>query len=309
MTSIFDFPSRRAWIALALAGAAAYGTLAALDFSIRILPIMCFAAAVALFTAGGYVYLRLRPDAHLFAIFMGLAYFVAMCLTAGVLAFAVVPLAGPLWDDRFMAFEERIGIDWPALATFLAGNPTMNNIWALAYLSPVTQILSVLILLPSFGHSERLAAFLKLMNATLIACVVISLVIPAVGPVEAYRMPDAARQQLGASAYGYVEQLLALREGRLTSFDFGHMQGMVTFPSYHTIMAILTAWALWPLRFVGPLAVVFNGVVIVSTIPWGGHYVSDVVGGAAIAVLGIAFVSPRRSAAPLPIPAMALPAE
>src|ERR1700675_2542281 len=115
VASIFDFPSRRAWTGLALAAIVAYGAFAALDFKIRLLPILIFAAISMAFGAAGYAYLRLRPHARLFAMFMGLAYFTAITFTVGVLDFALTPFGGPLWDTQIAAFERSLGIDWPTL--------------------------------------------------------------------------------------------------------------------------------------------------------------------------------------------------
>jgi membrane-associated phospholipid phosphatase len=87
------------------------------------------------------------------------------------------------------------------------------------------------------------------------------------------------------------------------------MAGMVSFPSFHTIVAVLTAWALWPLRIIGPIAVLLNAILIVSTVPWGGHYLIDIPAGAAIAVLGITVIAHRDKFTLAPMKAAPLAAE
>ena len=293
MTSIFDFPSRRAWAWLAYAGLTAYGVLALAEFSVKIRPIMIGAAISALFACGGGVYLRSRPHKRLFAMFMGLSYFAAIGISAGALSFAVVPFTGRLWDARFVALEKGVGIDWPALVAFMVGNASWNHVWALAYSSAFSQIMVVLLLLPGFGHEDRLAAFLKLIAATLIVVAAITLIVPVAGPVEAYGLTEQARTTIGPPSYAHLGQFFELREGRLTTFDLAKMAGMVSFPSFHTIVAILTAWALWPLRIIGPIALVLNALLIISTVPWGGHYLIDIPAGAAIAAVAILAVAHR----------------
>jgi membrane-associated phospholipid phosphatase len=63
--------------------------------------------------------------------------------------------------------------------------------------------------------------------------------------------------------------------------------GVVCFPSFHVIWAILCAAALWtykPLRV--PVALVY-GLIILSTMTTGWHYFIDVVAGAVVALLSL----------------------
>jgi membrane-associated phospholipid phosphatase len=66
------------------------------------------------------------------------------------------------------------------------------------------------------------------------------------------------------------------------------IRGLATFPSFHIVLAILTAWALYPVRVVGAFALALNGIVVVATLGSGGHYLVDVLGGGAIAIVLLA---------------------
>ena len=65
------------------------------------------------------------------------------------------------------------------------------------------------------------------------------------------------------------------------------MQGLVTFPSFHTSLAIITTYAVRGIRFVTLPVAILNGLVIVSTLPEGGHYLIDVIAGAIISIIAI----------------------
>ena len=57
----------------------------------------------------------------------------------------------------------------------------------------------------------------------------------------------------------YLEQLHDLplvRDGSLRVLDFDKLTGIVTFPSFHAAAAVLYLWAFWPVRWIGPLALV-----------------------------------------------------
>jgi membrane-associated phospholipid phosphatase len=88
---------------------------------------------------------------------------------------------------------------------------------------------------------------------------------------------------------------MGLRSGPAAVLDFRKMEGLVTFPSFHTVLAIITAYAFRGFRLLALPALVLNGAVIVSTLPEGGHYLVDVLAGALIAAAGIALVRWERS--------------
>ena len=76
-------------------------------------------------------------------------------------------------------------------------------------------------------------------------------------------------------------------ETRILRFTIDHLR--VSFlRGFHTAAAILSAWALWPVRYIRPLAVVVNGLMILSTPISGQHYFVDVVAGGLVAWGGIA---------------------
>ncbi|WP_224788929.1 phosphatase PAP2 family protein [Pandoraea terrae] len=82
-----------------------------------------------------------------------------------------------------------------------------------------------------------------------------------------------------------VSHFYALRSGTVSVLD--PLQGLMSFPSFHTITAVLCAYAVRSVQPVFPLAVVLNVVMVCSTPTQGGHYLSDVLAGLAVAVVAI----------------------
>jgi membrane-associated phospholipid phosphatase len=123
--------------------------------------------------------------------------------------------------------------------------------------------------------------FVWLYVVLLTACVVISIVVPAKG-FAVYEAPPAelmARLPSGASTF-YAKISEAYRSGALRTIDPSLLEGVVVFPSFHTIMALLATYAFWRTRFLWLLSLAVNAIVLISVVPIGGHYVWDVVGGA-----------------------------
>jgi membrane-associated phospholipid phosphatase len=50
---------------------------------------------------------------------------------------------------------------------------------------------------------------------------------------------------------------------------------------------VLYAWALWPVRWIRPIAIIANAAMFASTPIDGGHYFIDLIAGFAIAILAI----------------------
>jgi membrane-associated phospholipid phosphatase len=113
-------------------------------------------------------------------------------------------------------------------------------------------------------------------------------------------MPDAKIFTPGA----YLMQLRDLpliRDGSLRIIDFGALTGVVTFPSFHAAAAVLYLWAFWPVRWIGPIALLVNIAMLLATPICGGHYFVDVFAG--IAVAAAAIVAARQIAGWLTRPA------
>jgi len=77
-----------------------------------------------------------------------------------------------------------------------------------------------------------------------------------------------------------------LRGGGPLSFDLSRLQGLISFPSYHTVLAVLLTYAHRRSLLLAPIALV-NGIMLFSIPSYGGHYLIDIIAGAAVALLAI----------------------
>ena len=147
---------------------------------------------------------------------------------------------------------------------------------------------------------ERISEFVTLYAVTALISAIIATIVPAEG-AHAFFAPSREQFSNFTSLSGmwHYDSLVALRAANLMSFNpFHHLEGMVTFPSFHTTAAVLIAYAARGVRFVAIPMLVLNVLMIVSTIPEGGHYLVDVIAGLLIAIVCIvmhARVSPILS--------------
>jgi membrane-associated phospholipid phosphatase len=83
-----------------------------------------------------------------------------------------------------------------------------------------------------------------------------------------------------------------LRSGALHFLRLNDLEGLITFPSFHTTGGLLFAWALLKTPYLRWPALAINGALIASTPVVGAHYFIDLVGGAAVAAISL-FASQR----------------
>jgi hypothetical protein len=115
---------------------------------------------------------------------------------------------------------------------------------------------------------------------------------PAAGAYDFYQPASELYANLSTKAgSSHLEQFLGLRDGSFRSIDLGNMKGIITFPSFHTELAIITAWAFWTIRWLRYPAIALNALVVISTPTHGGHYFIDAMAGG---VLALAFILLHR---------------
>ena len=72
------------------------------------------------------------------------------------------------------------------------------------------------------------------------------------------------------------------------------MPGAVSFcgfPSFHTVLALISTWGAWRVRYLGSAVAVLNVLVIIAIPGDGGHFLIDIAGGVGVTMFAIAVAS------------------
>ncbi len=268
---------------------------------------LALAALVAVLLAAAACLGPVKSEPSLRAMALASASLIAFTVPVAILHYCAATLGLPLVDGALARAERALGFDWPAYLALLEAHPDLNWWLSLAYHTSGPQIAVVVIVLAATRRLGRLWAFVRLFCATLLCVIAVSAVLPAAGAYAHYApatLPGAGIETVGA--LWHLDALERLRNGTFDTLVLGEVRGLVTFPSFHVCLAILTAWALAPVRVVGPLALLLNAGVIVATLGSGGHYLPDLMAGAAVAFAslclsaglrrGLARVPARRGA-------------
>jgi len=151
--------------------------------------------------------------------------------------------------------------------------------------------MGVPILLGLTKNYVRLQQFTIACTLTVFATAIISALVPAIGTYQQYGL---AAETASFKATGYLIQLDRLpvaRDGTLRVLNLSQIGGIVTFPSFHAAVAMITMWGLWCLWWMRPLALITMGGMLIATPLLGGHYFVDVMAGVVVAAVAIAVVT------------------
>lgn len=200
-------------------------------------------------------------------------------VTICVLSYLCLASSWPLADTRLIAMDRSLGFDWLASYRFVESRPELKRVLELAYGSPIAQSTYFTVLLGLMGRKDRLREmFWLFLCGGLMACLG-ALLLPALGPSKIYG--------LDAAFIPVMEQLLG---GRDLTFTLSGMTGVVSFPSFHATLAMIFIWAFRGTGVIGWLITVLNLVMLCGVPYFGGHYLTDMIAGAAIMPLSLAAI-------------------
>ncbi len=194
----------------------------------------------------------------------------------------------PLHDAWLAQADQAIGFDWVAYLNWVKSTPWIGDLFYNAYYSLIWQVLLLVVLVLNLGKQ---AIFYRFVLANLVALLIVYIVaglFPAEGYITLKGYDIKLLADLHWSAgYAHVDYYRQLRAGNLAEVFKSGFIALITFPSYHTVLAVLLAWGFWAIPPIRWLAVLCNALVIATIPAIGGHYLSDCVAGLAVAGLVI----------------------
>jgi membrane-associated phospholipid phosphatase len=257
-------------------------TLTAVD---ALKPLLVSVAA----TGAGIYYRHKRDEERLAVALIGTSHLIAFSTAIAILNYLVVAFDRPLIDTTLLAWDQALGIHWPDVFNALKTTPYLQSVLTAAYASSLLQIAVVVPVLALLGKVECLDRFFLAFILAASVTVGFWAAFPSFGAAT-YLFSVGAITDLSNAAVDrrYVETLLALKNGEIRNIVLADMKGLIAFPSFHTVMAVLTVYAAAAVpRALGP-ALAWNAVVLLSVPVDGGHHVVDIVAGIVVAIAALA---------------------
>ena len=220
----------------------------------------------------GWEYL---PDALLTVLWSALLYCV---LNFPVTIAARLGAATPLQDSHFMQLDSLLGIHVPSIMAWSDAHG-LRSFSDKCYYALIPSLWAAVFLPTLAGKARDTQRFL---TANLIAFAIglpIFALLPAIGPWYGYHLP--------MGRYEAECQALIFQIRQPGPFTYHPPAGIICFPSFHVIWAILCARSLWGFRFLRIPVSILSLMIIASTLTTGVHYFCDVLAGIVLATIAI----------------------
>jgi membrane-associated phospholipid phosphatase len=185
-----------------------------------------------------------------------------------------------LKDELLAGFDRAMGIEVPRVVGFVRSIPALNGLLTWCYGSLLFLMTAALMLPPLCGKMRAAKEFAVASVVSAMISLPLFAVLQALGPWTYYDY----RPSIDHSSY--LALFSKLRSDGPFTLDLSYRDGLITFPSFHTILAVLASAALFHIRYVRWPATCVGILIVISTVTTGTHYVIDVYAG-----IGIAFVS------------------
>jgi hypothetical protein len=207
---------------------------------------------------------------------------ISLSLICACLSYALFTFDFPLADAWLATADSFVGSPVPTIVSWVQARPLLNTFSVVVYNTLWPQIVLVIVLLGIVLKDYRSlweCAFHFQVTAAI--TVLVSTVVPALGAYAWYGYTSSINQTL------VLKAIHGLRDGNLVQVVLPHLQGIITFPSFHTVSAIVIVYSLrrHP-RWFWPFAIL-NTMMALSTLTTGAHYAVDL--SAAFVVCCISF--------------------
>jgi hypothetical protein len=278
------------WIPIALMAVTLSAGLAITNFRIGLVGLAVTLGFVATYAGFAYANARspVRRDPQVMFCLGATAQIVLITALMTPLTYVAGAANFPLQDANLLAIDRALGFDWMAYADYVNDRPLLASWLGYGYMMIRWPIFAIPAVLAGVYLFRRLQEFTFAFAFALMITTAISVFVPAIGVYQHIGLDPLKLASVDSRAYlDFLRDFIPVREGQMRTLDLLNLAGIVYFPSFHAGSAVLYAWALWPVRWIRPFALLANGAMIAATPVNGAHYFIDIIAGIALAVLSI----------------------
>lgn len=266
--------------------------LGLVHFDIELVNYLVIAPAAVFFMAGSAFYNRKRHDEALSMLFAVAAFTVSFPPACNLLSYLLLTVAGPRIDILLAHLDRDIGFDWVSLMAVAADHRVATILLKYAYLSVIPQTFVLVFLLGWKKQFAEIYGFCLALAFGAAITLAFWAAFPSFGAFSIFPLPDKVASGLGLALntdYGAeLTQMLQNGPGHISPAD---LRGIIGFPSYHTLQAVLLAWYARRLAFVRWPFLALNVAVLIAVPIHGGHHLVDLFGGLAVSAVAIAIAA------------------
>lgn len=232
-----------------------------------------------LLVVGSLVYCKRRPLPRLID---PCELIVWAVLSSNVLALMIQLAARspyPLVDTQLAALDHSMHFETASIVALVSRLPIVQEMLALAYAAIPLLVFAAILIPPFFGQRLASRRYILSVIVTTVFTSILFALWPACGPWASEGFRPSAEQA------AITTRLLLLKSAPIANLDLEHT-AIVSFPSFHVVLAILSAIALNGVPRIRLFVWVLALLTCVSTITTGWHYGFDLLGGLAVTASG-----------------------
>lgn len=237
------------------------------------------ATSLAAMLIGGLALRQRHPQSPLGDIAQALALIMLAGLVCGATAMLAIRSGAPLADEPLRAIDSWVGLSAQTSVERMAMLPRpILDALHIVYETSFPQIALAAMTLPLLGRSYECWRMVFVFAGASLSSALICFLFPALGSYVDATAATISAMPRGAGTYAFAA-VAEFRSADHPILGLGRLAGVITFPSVHTVLALLAIQAWWWHRYLRWPVMALNLLVIVTTIPMGGHYFVDLLGG------------------------------
>ncbi len=257
------------------------------DISFASVYVAALTIVVSLFLGTSLLYSSLRRDPYVALAARTCAQLVIALALCSAMIYPIATLSLPYRDADFHTIDRLLGFDWLAYLRLVNARPILSDLLEFAYLSIYLQFAVLAVVLCAQSNFARLQQYFLSTTIAAVLTLAIFAIVPAGGTYAYFNVAAADFQNLSPiTTASQLDILDDLRSGELQHVSI--IEGLITFPSFHSVWATLYIWGFFTAgRAIRLAAIVLNLFMLAATPLYGSHYLVDLIGGILVAGLSI----------------------
>lgn len=233
-----------------------------------------------------FIYRRRGRSERIAAVTMCIALFMVFTSVMALLNYLFLPNLRPTLDLWLVSLDAKLGYNWVEAVTWSVSHPWLNDILGYAYLSNIYQVIFLIVVLGFSGRIYALHGMILTLTLGATFTVLFWIMFPSIGPSALFPLPESVTsvsKQIVGTSYG--KELTELLYNGTEMIRPNDARGLISFPSFHTVMALAGIWYSRSLKWLFPFFVLLNLAVLPAVLVHGGHHLVDIPAGVAVFAL------------------------
>ena len=231
--------------------------------------------------AFAWFYTCIRKEENIAHTALGLFSFGMYLKPALLFSYVALRMDRPKIDDTLLAFDNAIGVDWPSVGNWAAGQPELMSFLSVAYQSSMQiSVISLFLVGMFFRRPIQVHQFFTAILVSGFVCGFSGGLFPIDSIYRPGVIEEEVMQKIGPVMNMAVTDMInELRFGENPTLNIQGSIGVVGMPSFHTILSALLVWMARGTGWFFFVSLAWNAIIILATPLMGNHYVADVIGG------------------------------